>query len=356
MRYSYLILSFAVSLSACSFQSQVIKPPVPEAELTTPPPPPAQTFTLVPAEQATLTATPPPLPIFTFTPTTTTEPLPQNVNPYPIKFGVNGTFQDVLDSIPAGTGKTYSVSALKGQVMSVSVNQSLTRDWVYVPLRIAGADGAVLCAPQENMECQFWRGVLPSTQDYFITLTPVNSLDNFTLRVAINPPGKIAQFFPYLSQSQRASLTYGDEFAPMRFHGAEIYKTNLELSLNYIDTASYLNTNLLEAYFLFGSSRDATVVQTCTQPVSFGGPENIVGDVAINGILFTKNEGGGVAAGNIYQQTYYRAVYDGICYEVVFFVHHGNIGAYPPDSGVREFDSKALMKKFEALLFTLVIN
>ena len=341
MPYRFLIVLLLVSLSACSFQMQVLTPD-PSVTITAPTP---TTF----SSTELLSATPSPLP--TFTPTVASG----NLSIHPIRFSPNGTYIDVADGIPAGSRKTYSVNALKGQVMSVSILQSLEGDWVYIPMEIVGADGSTLCPPIVNTECTFWRGILPSTQEYLITLTPVNAV-NFTLRVAINPPGVATQSFQYLSQGGKASFSYTDEFAPVRFPGAEVYKIDPELTMDFIDTKFYLNTNLLEAFLLFGSSSAGEMLQNCTQPISFGGPESIVGEETVNGVKFVHSQGGGVSAGNIYEQTYYRAAYQGVCYEVTFFVHYGNIGAYSPDVGVKEFDHEELLQKFEGILSTLIIK
>jgi len=365
MRYRFLVISLVFILSACSFQVDIWTPapsvshsptPIPFEELLSATPPPFPTFTFTPysPDMGTRTATPPPYPTFTFTPTITPSPLPVNLGVTPIRFGANGTYMDVVDTILAGTSKTYSVSAMKGQVMSISVHQSEEGNWTVIPMKIVGADGTILCPPQANRECYFWRGVLPSTQEYFITLTPATDVLNFTLRVVIPPLSANKQTFLY--QNETAILTYTDEFAPARFHGAEVYKIAPALTLELIDMNSYLNTNLLEAYFLFGSSSDGTLLQTCMQPVSLGGPENIIGEETVDNLQFTHSKGGGIAAGNIYELTYYRTVYEDVCYEVTYFVHYGNIGAYSPGSGVQEFDRAALMQRFKAVLSTLVIK
>jgi hypothetical protein len=129
-----------------------------------------------------------------------------------------------------------------------------------------------------------------------------------------------------------------------------------ELALQFIDTKSFYKTNLSEAYFLFGASNAPGDVESCMQPLAASGPENVTGEVNINGISFTRSEGSGVGAGNIYEQTYYRTAYQGSCYEVTFFMHSTNVGNYAPDAGVQEFDRAALTQKFEAILSTLVIK
>jgi hypothetical protein len=164
------------------------------------------------------------------------------------------------------------------------------------------------------------------------------------------------QSFHYLAESGNVSFSYTDEFAPVRFTEIPVSKVTPEIALQYIDTQAYTKTNLLEAVFLFGSTTQSDIVQRCTQPASLGGPESVVGNVNINGIDFTRSEAIGVAAGNIYEQIYHRAVLHGICYEVIFFVHSANIGVYGPDSGVKEFERAVLLQRFEDIISTLVIQ
>lgn len=351
MRYKLLVLLLLAGLTACSFHAQVLTPesiiPMTETEMPS----------AIPSPVLTNTSTPNPSPAdLNVPPTLTSTPLPPISGVYPIRFAPNGTYVDVVDSLQAGTSKTYSVDALKGQVMSISINQRPEGDWVYIPIQITGADGTVLCPPTINTECTFWRGILPATQNYFVKLTPVNDVMNFTLRVAVDPPGTTTQEFQYVSADPSAAFSYTDEFAPTRFPGPQLYKMEPDIALGLVDSQFYLNTNLSEAYLLFGSTNESDTVQNCTQPASFGGEERIVGQVNINGVPFVRSEGAGVGAGNIYEQIYHRTVLNGYCYEVTFFFHYTNIGNYSPDSGVKEFDRSALMQKFEGILSTLVIR
>ena len=351
MRYKILFLLLLASLSACSFQAQVLTPesfiPVTETEMPS--------ATPLPALVSTSTPNPPPTDSNVL-PTFTSAPLPQTLGVYPIRFAPNGTYVDVVDSLFVGASKTYSIAALKGQMMSISILLSANSSWTVVPMKIAGADGTVLCPPEENTRCYFWRGVLPTTQDYFVTLTPEVDVSDFKMRVAIDPPGTTSQSFQYLSNNREISFFYTDDFAPVLFPGMYINRFTPELALQFIDTKSLVDTNLSEAYFLFGSSNDASIVESCTQPVSLGGEETVVGEVKIGGVPFVRSEAVGLGAGNIYEQTYYRAVHNDFCYEVTFFVHSTNIGNYSPELRVREFDRDALMQKFEGILSTLVIK
>jgi len=343
-----LLLLFSV---ACTYQVQVItpEPSTSLGGLAT------QAVTLPPVETFTTTLVPSPTAVSVL-PTFTSTALPPVAGVYPIKFSPNGTYVDVVDSILFGASKTYSIAALKGQIMSVSIHQSPEGDWVYIPMQIIGADSTVLCPPVVNTECTFWRGVLPATQTYFVKLTPVNDVMNFTMRVAINPPDVATQTFQFTSAKQNATFSYTDDFAPVRFPGPQVSKVEPEIALELLDSQFYVKTNLIEAYLLFGSTKDGNTVATCTEPISLGGPENVVGEVNINGIKFVRSEGSGVGAGNIYEQIYHRAVNNGYCDEVTFYFHYANIGNYSPDSGVKEFDRDALIQKFESVLSTLVIK
>jgi hypothetical protein len=329
-----------------------------DSDVQTATPPPFSTLTFTPAapETGALTATPPPYPTFTFTPTISPSPIPQSVGTSPIKFDPNGTYVDVVDAILVGTSKSYSLNAIKGQIMSVSVHVSAADNWTVVPIKIVGADGTTLCPQKQNQDCNFWRGILPVSQDYFVTLTPDVYVKNFTLRVAINPIGVTSQSFQYVSQNQHVSFTYTDEFAPIHSPVFTITKSQPEFVLSYIDTQAYTDTNLVEAYVLFNSTSDRTIVQTCTQPVSLGGPEQVIGDVNINGVEFVHSAGGGVATGSFYEQSIYRTVQHATCYEVIFLIHSFDPGVLAPPNVVTEFDRAALLQRFEAILSTLSIK
>ena len=287
----------------------------------------------------------------TFTPPTA---LPGQPNQ--IRFAANGTFTDVTDYITTGSSKTYSINAMKGQIMSVSVLPQIPDgNWGYIPMQIKGADGSVLCPQSADSECMFWRGALPASQDYLVTLTPNGDVPQFVMRVAINPPGKDAQYFQYNNPATGLSLTYPDTFAPA-IPVVGNYKISPELTLQFIDSKTYNKTNLSEVYLFIGSTSDAQVVATCTQPnQNGGGPEQVVGNEVVNGYTFVYNTSEGVGAGNIYGQEIYRMVNKNICYEVTYYIHSTNIGNYTPGTVV-EFDRNAIIQKLFNIFSTFIIN
>ncbi len=218
MRHRFLYILLLMSLTACTMQMEVLTPVSPATEQVT------MTFTAqLPATSTSLpdspewTATPPALPTFAFTAAPPSTPLPGDANIHPIHFAPNGTYVDILDSLSAGTTRTYSVNAMQGQIMAISVHVSPDSSWTVVPLKITGADGSILCPTQANESCYFWRGALPATQDYLITLSPDVDVTDFMLRVAIDPLGTSSQLFPYRSINSTMFFMYTDEFAPVLF-------------------------------------------------------------------------------------------------------------------------------------------
>lgn len=306
--------------------------------------------------------------VFTPIPTLTAEILPTEAfptfvasttapgQPTVIQFPANGTYEDITGSFPDSTSKTYSVNAMKGQIMSVSVVPFTTDGyWSYIPLQIKGADGSILCPQSTDSDCLAWRGALPASQDYFITLNAAPNVAQFVLRVAINPPGSTEQFFQFHNVLTGASLTYSDAFAPM-LPVTGNYKTTPELALYLNDQEIYEQTNLGEVYLFLSSNIDPQIVATCTEPnPNGGGPEEIIGNEVINGFTFVHSTSGGVGAGNLYEQEIYRMAYNNACYEVIYFLHSSNIGNYTPGA-VTEFDRNAIIQKLSSVFSTFTIK
>ncbi|MCX6057954.1 MAG: hypothetical protein NTW69_07385 [Chloroflexi bacterium] len=296
-------------------------------------------------------------PTQTFQPPTFTSVAPvQPDSSNTIRFDAGGTWMDLLDNINPGASKIYTLNATKGQIMSVSIlgaNQAGV--WGYFPIEIKGSDGKILCPVFKDTECSFWRGKLPLSQDYFIKVTPAGDLTDFILRVAINPPGKSEQLFQYKNPATGLSLTYSDQFGPARFPSSANNKTNSELVLQFIDTNSYVKTNLSEVYFLLGSSADPQIVASCTDVNQSFEPEQLDGNEVINGYTFVHSSSDGAGAGNYYQQEIYRMVNKNVCYEVIYFIHYTNIGNYTPGQ-VTEFDMNGLLQKFNTILSTFSLK
>jgi hypothetical protein len=341
--------TLSLLLSACNMgaatPAAMRQPELALASPTTIPP----TLTSVPLAATSTLMLPPPTQGVqaVIVPTSTPLPPPQTVPSNVIKFAAGGTWKDTVDSVPLGGSKVYTLNAMQGQVMSVSISGG------YFPIQIQGRNGTVLCPVDANSQCDFWRGTLPLSQDYYITVISGGMETNFTLRVAINPPGRAEQTFSYTSAN--ASLSYSDQFAPARNLSTLNNKTTPQLSLQMIDTSSYINTNLGEAYFTFGSASDPLTVSACVEPNPNGMPETSAGNISASGYTFAYSTVSDVGAGNYYEQHIYRTLYNGTCYEAIYFIHSSNIANYTPGV-VKEFDRQGLMDKFNRMLASIQLK
>jgi hypothetical protein len=117
-----------------------------------------------------------------------------------------------------------------------------------------------------------------------------------------------------------------------------------------------LNTNFSEAKLVVGWSNDSKAITTCT--VSGGNGEGEGDQVIIGRIPFMKFISGGVGAGNFYETTSYRAILDGDCYSLEYTIHSTNIGNYPEEQGVKEFDKSKIVSELEGVVqsFKFLIN
>jgi photosystem II stability/assembly factor-like uncharacterized protein len=288
--------------------------------------------------------TPTPIPTGTFEPTLTPNvAFDRNANAYRIRFAPEATWVEINDTISVNESKHYVLSAMRGQIMSVSIPQGPAFSVV-----VAGADQKSLTDPH-NLH-PFWRGTLPSTQDYFVTIESQVTAP-FTLRIAINPPGQETQDFGFADMQYSVILGYPDEFAPTTVQAPIDNKGTPLLALTFIDPSFYYPiTNLNEADVILTATAEPAIVSTCTEPLA-NRDETVSGNVTINNYTFTRTEFIGAAAGNRYDQISYRTVMDHKCFEVIFLIHSTDIGNYPPGAVVA-FDRTALLKKFEAVLDT----
>jgi photosystem II stability/assembly factor-like uncharacterized protein len=291
-----------------------------------------------------------PTPTLVPTPTLELTPTPNvafdsAIQAYRVKFAPYGTWVDISSTISANTSKRYVLSAMQGQVMSVSISQGPP-----FSVDVAGADGKALSDSHDPHP--FWRGVLPSKQDYIVTVRSQGS-GPFTLRIAINPPGQATQNLAFDDPRYLVIIGYTDEFAPMNVQFPITAKGTPLVTLYFIDQSFYYpTTNLSEAALLLTATADPVVVSTCTQPLSQPA-ETVTGQETVNGYTFTRSESNDMAAGNIYDQISYRTAFDKKCFEVVLLIHSTNLDNYPAGTVV-EFDRNGLLKKFEAVLATFI--
>lgn len=114
-----------------------------------------------------------------------------------------------------------------------------------------------------------------------------------------------------------------------------------------IDEDFQPGTNFREAKFHVGKSDDQIVVANCLKREY---EDQQLRTETINGIAFTVLFEGGAGAGNFYETESYRVVRGNSCFAVELLVHSTNVGNYPEEMNIKEFDSK----KVNALLRQII--
>ena len=134
-------------------------------------PPPAATDTPVPS--ATPAPTSPPQPTATQQPTATSQPAAERIS-----FAAGATSATVEGSLVAQGTNSYVLKVMAGQLMEVSVDPQDK-----VQLIVYGADGTVLKSGMGGGA--FFRGTVPSTQDYVLDVRAGVEAVAYTLNVVI---------------------------------------------------------------------------------------------------------------------------------------------------------------------------
>ncbi|MDB4983840.1 MAG: hypothetical protein JWM20_19 [Patescibacteria group bacterium] len=111
-----------------------------------------------------------------------------------------------------------------------------------------------------------------------------------------------------------------------------------------LDKSFQSNTNFSEGKFTIGESNDPAAVTAC---LTAQNGESAAGPVTINGVAFSKFTLGDAGAGNLYDTTSYRTLYNGRCFALEYTIHSTNIGNYDPSQGIKQFDANAVKAKLE---------
>jgi hypothetical protein len=271
-------------------------------------------------------------------------PVPTVVSgPQRIEFEPGATLWRMQIMREPGAADRFVLRASEGQTMQISALPFVSL------FTIVGADEVKL----HQIRSFFWRGQVPSTQDYFIDLDLSSFLtcsvcESFTLTVAIAPLGQESQSFDYIDEEIGFKLTYSDYFVIDPDQPFGLIESDLSLFL--VEPEYYDETNLGEAYFFITASEEPEEIATCT---TYGPPIKDEGKVEINNVVYqwvNQPEGG---AGNIWDSTTFMTVYNDTCFHVIFFLHSHAADLYDPP--LSEFDVEGVIARFEEIFQSLVL-
>lgn len=129
---------------------------------------------------------------------------------------------------------------------------------------------------------------------------------------------------------------------------AEASDYGMVLALVTIPRTFMPHTNFSGAEFIISQSSDPEAVKNCfIKPQGYGVQTELV---KIAGVSFTKYTFSDAGAGNLYETTSYRTRRGDGCYVVEYTIHSTNIGNYPPDLGIKEFDKGKITGVLEGMV------
>ncbi|MEO5635131.1 MAG: hypothetical protein ABIS26_02290 [Candidatus Paceibacterota bacterium] len=108
-------------------------------------------------------------------------------------------------------------------------------------------------------------------------------------------------------------------------------------------------TNFGDARLTVGRSNNQTTIRSCSVAQAKNGDIG-KGTAVIDGYPFSKFVSSGAGAGNLYETTSYRGIFDGDCYVIEYTIHSSNIGNYSPDQGIKAFDKSKIEGELEKII------
>ncbi len=166
------------------------------------------------------------------------------------------------------------------------------------------------------------------------------------------------------SQSAIFKKEYYNESYGFSFFYARDYLLNSNLDRQYTSRTNnilavvdlpekyFAGTNLSEAVFILGVSRDNKNISNCLEVLP--GENKQSEPEIINGVEFSVFRSLEPTVGNRYETTSYRAIKNNACYEAVKLLHCGEISNYP-EGAIEEFDYAAIVSRLEEILKTVKI-
>ncbi|GEM_PF-666884 len=191
-----------------------------------------------------------------------------------------------------------------------------------------------------------WRGMLPQTGDYHISIAAPHGTAGLTLRVTIYPPLRQPQ--AVTDTGVGFKVLYDRAIAHRQLPG---YFPHEVFGVLLAAGDFYTNTNLSEAYFVI-SLEDYHDRDTCLNAPPDAAEVNALGTWRVNNVDYRYYHTEEGAAGSLYQSEFFRTYVHTRCITVRLFTHETNIGNY--DSGsVTPYDRQRVLSELKRIFFTL---
>lgn len=184
-----------------------------------------------------------------------------------------------------------------------------------------------------------WGGKLPSTQEYLISLIPVDDQKaEFTLQFVNIPPRQESGYFTYVDEQNGFEITYAqDDFIPV---GNDI--PNYHVFSIAMDTDTYFPNTILQMSHLA-----LLVSPECIEPYD---PDYAVNET-FNGIVFKKFDWHDAATGTEADLVFYTTTHNDQCYQFSIRTLYMRVDKFP-DTDKKDFSRSVLYTKYYRLMNT----
>ena len=192
---------------------------------------------------------------------------------------------------------------------------------------------------------------MPTTQDYFLSLTSALPDTEYSIHINVTPVGQVIGNVEYVDPDHNIALSWTDYFlAYETSFSDDLLFPNGEIifKLAFIGSDFYEGTNLRRSEIFISLTDEPDRVTDCLLPIH---REPRLADRIINGVSFVHYVLHGVFTGNIVEQHSFRTVHGDACYEIAYLIRYTNIGNYPSLT-VEEFDHEGLVQMLEAVIDT----
>jgi hypothetical protein len=111
-------------------------------------------------------------------------------------------------------------------------------------------------------------------------------------------------------------------------------------------------TNFGDATLTVGVGGSVAAVTQCLAQTAANGPAVATSSATINDIPFTIFQSSDAGAGNYYETTSYRTVYNGKCYAIEYTVHSAQIANYPASYNLQPLDDAKIATLMQNIIGT----
>jgi hypothetical protein len=256
----------------------------------------------------------------------------------PIDYDTNkDIWVNLTKAVENGEPAFFRFSGVEGQEIYINTQYKPTFDGGWIEeTRVFGQNGEMIAATL-TQDLGGWLGKLPSTQEYLISLIPVDDRKvEFILQFVNSPPRQESGYFTYVDQQNSFEITYAqDDFAPDRNDIPNHHVFSVSM-----DTDKYFPDTILQMSHL-----TLSVGPVCIEPYD---PDYAVNET-INGISFKKFVWSDAATGTAAELVFYSTIHNDQCYEFFIRTLYLRVDKFP-DTDKKDFSRSILYTKYYRLL------